>query len=150
MIEERWRRYENALLGRERDRRAAEAGYRICRHQSAEIDGSDVLETGISAEMITSISRAMAVVPEGFNINPKMVGQMARRAKMGEGTVPIDWAFAEGLAFGSLALEGTVSGCSGQDCGRGTFSQRHAVFYDTQTGQRGRRWQSWRPASSSV
>ena len=101
----------------------------------AEDDGSDVLETGISAEMDTRISRAMGVVPQGFSINPKMVGQMARRAKMGEGAVPVDWAFAEGLAFGSLTLEGTSVRLSGQDSGRGTFSQRHAVLYDTRTGQ---------------
>src|SRR5258708_7527758 len=47
----------------------------------------------------------------------------------------MDWAFAEAIAFGSLALEGTRVRLSGQDSGRGTFSQRHAVLYDTQTGQ---------------
>jgi 2-oxoglutarate decarboxylase len=81
------------------------------------------------------------VVPEGFHLNPKMVSQLARRAKMGEGQVPIDWAFAESLAFGSLALEGTRVRLSGQDSGRGTFSQRHAVLYDTQTGK------AWAPLS---
>src|SRR4026209_756237 len=54
---------------------------------------------------------------------------------MGEGSLPIDWAFAEAVAFGSLVLEGTRVRPSGQDSGRGTFSQRHAVLYDTQTGQ---------------
>src|SRR6185312_1083089 len=79
------------------------------------------------------------VVPEAFNINPKMVGQLARRAKMGAGELPIDWAFAEAIAFGSLVIEGSRVRLSGQDSGRGTFSQRHAVLYDTQTGQ------SWTP-----
>ena len=60
---------------------------------------------------------------------------------MGEGSLPMDWAFAEAIAFGSLALEGTHARLSGQDSGRGTFSQRHAVLYDTQTGQ------SWTPLS---
>jgi 2-oxoglutarate dehydrogenase E1 component len=60
---------------------------------------------------------------------------------MGEGTLPIDWAFAEAIAFGSLALEDTHVRLSGQDSGRGTFSQRHAVLYDTQTGQ------AWAPLS---
>src|SRR5205823_3616076 len=64
-----------------------------------------------------------------------MVSQLARRAKMGEGAQPMDWAFAEAIAFGSLALEGARVRLSGQDSGRGTFSQRHAVLYDTQTGQ---------------
>src|SRR4026209_756095 len=60
---------------------------------------------------------------------------------MGEGSLPIDWAFAEAVAFGSLVLEGTRVRLSGQDSGRGTFSQRHAVLYDTQTGQ------TWAPLS---
>src|SRR5258706_3764057 len=77
----------------------------------------------------------ISVVPEGFNLNPKMVSQLARRAKMGEGALPMDWAFAEAIAFGSLALEGTRVRLSGQDSGRGTFSQRHAMLYDTRTGR---------------
>jgi 2-oxoglutarate dehydrogenase E1 component len=48
---------------------------------------------------------------------------------------PVDWAFAESLAFGSLLLEGTPVRLSGQDSRRGTFSQRHAVLYDAVTGQ---------------
>ena len=49
---------------------------------------------------------------------------------------PIDWAIAETLAFGSLVLEGTPVRLSGQDSGRGTFSQRHLEFYDSETGER--------------
>jgi 2-oxoglutarate dehydrogenase E1 component len=60
---------------------------------------------------------------------------------MGEGALPIDWAFAEAVAFGSLVLDGTRVRLSGQDSGRGTFSQRHAVLYDTQTGK------PWAPLS---
>src|ERR1051325_8163087 len=106
-----------------------------------EEDGSEVLETGVSAEVIRDIAHRIAVVPEGFNINPKMVSQLARRAKMGEGQAPLDWGFAELMAFGSLGLEGTRVRLSGQDSGRGTFSQRHAIMYDTQTGK------PWEPLS---
>jgi 2-oxoglutarate decarboxylase len=107
----------------------------------AELDGSEVIETGVDADVIKRIAHKIAVIPPGFNINPKMVGQLARRAKMGEGTLPIDWAFAEAVAFGSLVLDGSRVRLSGQDSGRGTFSQRHAVLYDTQTGQ------PWAPLS---
>ena len=93
------------------------------------------MPTGVAAETIRSIAHKVAVVPEGFNVNPKMVGQLARRAKMGDGSMPLDWGFAESVAFGSLVLEGTRVRLSGQDSGRGTFSQRHAVLYDTQTGK---------------
>src|SRR4029078_12925084 len=104
-----------------------------------EMDGSAVVETRVAADVIKSIAHKIAVVPEGFNVNPKMVGQLARRAKMGAGELPIDWAFAEAVAFGSLVTEGTRVRLSVQDSGRGTFSQRHAVLYDTQTGK------SWTP-----
>jgi 2-oxoglutarate dehydrogenase E1 component len=100
-----------------------------------ELDGSETVDTSVSLEIIKNIARQISVVPEGFHLNPKMVTQLARRAKMGEGAVPMDWAFAEAMAFGSLAVQGTRVRLSGQDSGRGTFSQRHAVLYDTQTGR---------------
>ncbi len=97
-------------------------------------DGSLVLETGISKETLQKVSETITIIPEGFHINPKMVGQLARRAKMGTGETPMDWGFAEAIAFGSLVLEGRRIRLSGQDSGRGTFSQRHALMYDTNTG----------------
>ncbi|HKG12659.1 MAG TPA: 2-oxoglutarate dehydrogenase E1 component, partial [Pyrinomonadaceae bacterium] len=109
--------------------------------EAREEDGSGVLETPVSAETIRGIAHRIAVVPEGFNINPKMVSQLARRAKMGEGQAPIDWGFAELMAFGSLGLEGTRVRLSGQDSGRGTFSHRHSIMYDTRTGK------PWAPLS---
>lgn len=99
-------------------------------------DGSNIFETGISDDTLKTVSDKISLVPEGFQINPKMVGQLARRAKMGTGEVPMDWGFAEAIAFGSLVLEGTPVRLSGQDSGRGTFSQRHACMYDTITGER--------------
>jgi 2-oxoglutarate dehydrogenase E1 component len=100
-----------------------------------EEDGSEVLATPISPEVLKKVSEQVSLVPEGFNINPKMVGQLGRRAKMGTGEVPMDWGFAEAIAYGSLVLDGTNVRLSGQDSGRGTFSQRHATMYDTLTGE---------------
>jgi multifunctional 2-oxoglutarate metabolism enzyme len=139
LLEERVRRYDDALarakeiVSQQQPTRPAP--------QVEELDGSEVIDTGIDGELIRNLARKIAVVPEGFNINPKMVGQLARRAKMGDGTLPVDWAFAEAAAFGSLVVEGTRVRLSGQDSGRGTFSQRHAVLYDTQTGK------PWSPLS---
>jgi 2-oxoglutarate decarboxylase len=140
LIAERIRRYEDALA-RAKEIAASQKSAETAAPQVAELDGSEVVDTGVPAEVVTNIARQISVVPEGFNLNPKMVSQLARRAKMGEGTLPIDWAFAESIAFGSLALEGTRVRLSGQDSGRGTFSQRHAVLYDTQTGK------TWAPLS---
>ncbi|MFN2456140.1 MAG: multifunctional oxoglutarate decarboxylase/oxoglutarate dehydrogenase thiamine pyrophosphate-binding subunit/dihydrolipoyllysine-residue succinyltransferase subunit [Pyrinomonadaceae bacterium] len=140
LIDERVRRYENALAGA----KEIVARKKVMTELAApapDEDGSTMIETGVDAEMISSLAHKIAIVPEGFHINPKMVGQLAKRAKMGEGEAPLDWAFAEAMAFGSLVLDGTPVRLSGQDSGRGTFSQRHAVMYDTQTGQ------SWTPLS---
>jgi 2-oxoglutarate dehydrogenase E1 component len=137
MIEERIKRYEAALA---RAKQAvAEKEPPKAATPITELDGSEIVETGVPAETIAAIAQKIAVIPHDFNINPKMVGQLARRAKMGEGSLPIDWAFAEAVAFGSTVLDGTRVRLSGQDSGRGTFSQRHAVLYDTQTGR------SWTP-----
>ncbi len=138
LIKERMRRYEEA---QENAKRKVKAEPPQAHPRVEEIDGSEVIPTGVSAEKIKDIAHKIAVVPEGFHVNPKMVGQLARRAKMGEGGMPVDWAFAEAAAFASLVLEGTLVRLSGQDSGRGTFSQRHAVLYDTQTGQ------TWAPLS---
>ena len=103
---------------------------------AAEEDGSKILDTPISKETLREISDKISIVPEDFHIHPKMVGQLARRAKMGEGETPMDWGFAEAIAIGSLVKEGFPVRLSGQDSGRGTFSQRHASMYDTLTGMR--------------
>ena len=87
-------------------------------------------KTGVDLSTLRAIGHALAKVPEGFDINPKIAKQLdAKRAMVdtGEG---IDWATAEALAFGTLLLEGSPVRLSGQDCGRGTFSQRHAALYD--------------------
>ncbi|HEV7701728.1 MAG TPA: multifunctional oxoglutarate decarboxylase/oxoglutarate dehydrogenase thiamine pyrophosphate-binding subunit/dihydrolipoyllysine-residue succinyltransferase subunit [Pyrinomonadaceae bacterium] len=102
----------------------------------AEDDGSAVFETGVPADLIRTISDRISLVPDAFQINPKMVGQLARRSKMGMGEMPMDWGFAEAISMGSLVLDGHPVRLSGQDSGRGTFSQRHASMYDTLTGQR--------------
>ncbi|MEK6336775.1 MAG: multifunctional oxoglutarate decarboxylase/oxoglutarate dehydrogenase thiamine pyrophosphate-binding subunit/dihydrolipoyllysine-residue succinyltransferase subunit [Acidobacteriota bacterium] len=140
LIEKRIRGYEDALARAKEIAVQGKSGEPTGRI-TPELDGSDVIDTSVQSETITRITREISVVPEGFHLNPKMVSQLARRAKMGDGTQPIDWAFAEAVAFGSLALEGTRVRLSGQDSGRGTFSQRHAVLYDTQTGK------SWAPLS---
>jgi multifunctional 2-oxoglutarate metabolism enzyme len=100
------------------------------------------LQTGVARETLAEIGRVLTTVPAGFHLNPKMVQQLARRAKMAEGSQPLDWGTAEALAFGSLLLEGTPIRISGQDSSRGTFSQRHAVYYDTSTGD------AWTPLAT--
>ena len=90
-------------------------------------------DTGVAGERLRQIGRGLVTVPEGFRLNPKIARQLeAKRAAIeaGEG---IDWATAEALAIASLCAEGTHVRMSGQDSGRGTFSQRHAVVVDQET-----------------
>jgi 2-oxoglutarate dehydrogenase E1 component len=140
MIDGQVQHYEDTLT-RAKEIVAKKSPVRELPMPAQEEDGSIVEETGVAREAILQVTQKISLVPEGFNINPKMVGQLAKRAKMGEGTIPMDWAFAEAMAFGSLVLEGKRVRLSGQDSGRGTFSQRHAVMYDTQTGK------PWTPLS---
>jgi len=90
--------------------------------------------TGISREQLHRIGKALTSVPEGFRLNPTLAKRfIPRRVEALENGGPFDWAFAESLAFGSLLLEGTPVRLSGQDVGRGTFSQRHVVLHDFET-----------------
>jgi multifunctional 2-oxoglutarate metabolism enzyme len=93
------------------------------------------VETAVPGETLSHVGRVLTTVPPGFHLNPKMVSQLARRAKMAEGAQPLDWSTAEALAFGSLLVEGTPIRLTGQDTSRGTFSQRHVVFHDSTTGE---------------
>jgi 2-oxoglutarate decarboxylase len=91
------------------------------------------VETGIDPEMVSRLANVVRSVPEGFVLHPKLARQFYQRDKVvadGE----IDWALGEALAFGSLLLEGTNVRMTGQDTRRGTFSHRHAVLVDHESG----------------
>ncbi len=93
-------------------------------------------ETWIKAETLAEIGAALSRVPEGFEIHKTVVRQIESKAKMFETGKGFDWATAEALAFGSLCTEGFPVRLSGQDCTRGTFSQRHSAFVDQVTEER--------------
>lgn len=90
--------------------------------------------TSVEMEILQIVARALSTVPEGFRLHPKLVNFMARRRELLAGDPSVDWSFAEALAFGTLVYEGTPVRLSGQDCSRGTFSQRHAVLSSLETG----------------
>jgi 2-oxoglutarate dehydrogenase E1 component len=93
-------------------------------------------DTGILVGRLQALGRALAQVPDGFRLNPKIARQLdAKRAAIEAGQ-GIDWATAEALAFASLCAEGTHVRISGQDSGRGTFSHRHAVLIDQESEAR--------------
>jgi len=92
------------------------------------------VDTKASREDLKAVVKTLVEMPEGFNIHKKLIRQFKRRDSLFE-EGKIDWAFAEALAFGALLLEDTYIRISGQDSRRATFSQRHAVLYDQETGE---------------
>jgi 2-oxoglutarate dehydrogenase E1 component len=93
------------------------------------------VNTAVPFERLETITEALTLVPEHFTSHPKITRQLEERHRELQEKKPIDWGFAESLAFGSLLLEGVPIRLSGQDSRRGTFSQRHATLYDTRTGE---------------
>jgi 2-oxoglutarate dehydrogenase E1 component len=77
----------------------------------------------------------MNTVPPRFHIHPKLEKQFETRRKMYEDDGEVDWSLAEALSFGSMLNEGTSVRLSGEDSRRGTFSQRHEVLVDYETGE---------------
>jgi 2-oxoglutarate dehydrogenase E1 component len=93
------------------------------------------VNTAVPFERLETITEALTLVPENFTVHPKIARQLEDRHREFLEKKPIDWGFAESLAFGSLLLEGVPIRLSGQDSRRGTFSQRHATLYDSRTGE---------------
>ena len=91
--------------------------------------------TAVRADLLREVAAAFARFPAGFTPHPKAARLMEARAAMTEGG-RIDWGCAEALAIGSLLLEGIPVRMSGQDTSRGTFSHRHAVLHDVESGTR--------------
>ena len=102
-------------------------------NSSRDEDGETEEPTAIPLESLREIGAALAKVPDDFDVNPKIARQLDAKREMIESGAGIDWATGEALAFGSLLLDGHRVRLSGEDCQRGTFSQRHAVLVDQTT-----------------
>jgi 2-oxoglutarate dehydrogenase E1 component len=128
-VQERMRAAHEALKasfgspgsGRRRDRRIGR--------------GADIqLETAVPPDSLRELNERLLDVPDGFQVHPKLVKALERRREALGEEGGIDWAQAEGLAFGSLLVDGTPVRLTGQDTERGTFSHRHIVLHDHVTG----------------
>ncbi len=102
------------------------AGLSRSDQQDERIEGT----TELSSEQLAHIGRALYTPPGNFDLNPKIARQLEAKRAMFESGNGIDWATGEALAFGGLLIEGSRVRLSGEDCQRGTFSQRHAVLTD--------------------
>jgi 2-oxoglutarate dehydrogenase E1 component len=102
---------------------------------ATEEDFFAIEDTKISEGLLRDLGTRITEAPEGFNVLSQLKRLIKKRKAMMEGDGSIDWAMAEHLAFASLLWEGSHVRLSGQDCRRGTFSQRHAVWMDCENAE---------------
>ncbi len=95
-------------------------------------DGSwqDHPPTSVSIETIRSLSDKLTTLPQGFEVHGRVSRIVEDRRKMAAGALPLDWGFAETMAYATLVDEGQKVRLTGQDSGRGTFFHRHAVLHN--------------------
>jgi 2-oxoglutarate dehydrogenase E1 component len=108
-------------------------------------------KTAVSIERLRKLNEALLQLPQGFSLHRKIEKAMTkRRASLDNPEEPtIEWAAAEELAFATILEDGIAIRLTGQDVERGTFSQRHAAFYDTKTGHSYMPLQSFPQAKSA-
>ncbi len=102
------------------------------RHINAAAD--DAAPTAVARKELDALARRIVTVPEGFTLHPRVAKVYEDRAKMAAGELPLDWGYAENLAYATLLSQGHRLRLVGQDSGRGTFFHRHAVLHDQKSG----------------
>ncbi len=108
------------------------------------------VETKVSLKRIKALLSKLTQLPEGYKVHPKLQRVLEQRQAMAEGERPLDWAAGEALALASLATEGVRIRLTGQDSERGTFSHRHSVLHDQETGELFRPFQKLDPEQAPV
>ncbi len=93
------------------------------------------VDTRIELTKLRQYAEQMHQLPEGFVLHSNVDKIFNSRHKMAAGGLPVDWGFAENMAYATLMKDGYSVRLSGQDCGRGTFFHRHAVLYNQQDGE---------------
>lgn len=92
-------------------------------------------DTTVKLETLQRLAQQLETLPSNVTLQPQVAKMLEDRRKMTAGELPLNWGYAETLAYASLLAEGYSVRISGQDCGRGTFFHRHAVLHDYKTNQ---------------
>ncbi|MES2964519.1 MAG: 2-oxoglutarate dehydrogenase E1 component [Bdellovibrionota bacterium] len=111
-------------------------GYWKGLRRSTSEDFKKETNTKTTKDILAKSADVLCSVPEGFTVHPKVAKLIESRRSMVQGTGHVDWGMAEMLAYGALMYEGTPVRISGQDVVRGTFTHRHAAYYDAKNGER--------------
>ncbi len=96
---------------------------------------TDAADTRVSAAILSELSQKLLELPAGFAVHSVVQRLLLDREKMTAGEVPLNWGYAETMAYATLLHAGYEVRLSGQDCGRGTFAHRHAQIHDQNTGE---------------
>ena len=91
------------------------------------------VDTGVEESILRQVFQHITTVPDDFHVHRTLGRILERKRKTFDEEGILDWAMGEALAFGSLLLEGTPVRLSGEDSVRGTFSQRHLTWWDTES-----------------
>ncbi len=91
--------------------------------------------TAVSREKLIALSEKLLEMPEGFRVHPKVLPVLKQRHEKLVAGEPFDWGTGEALAYATLVNQGTPLRLSGQDVKRGTFTHRHAVLFDSESGE---------------
>jgi 2-oxoglutarate dehydrogenase E1 component len=94
------------------------------------IHWTQAVDTTLPLKRIEEVARKLTTMPEGFELHSRAARLVDDRKKMAAGEIPLDWGFAENVAYAGLLMDGHPIRLSGQDSGRGTFFHRHAVFHN--------------------
>jgi 2-oxoglutarate dehydrogenase E1 component len=92
-------------------------------------------KTAVALSKIKELAKKIEKLPAGFVLQPQVKKMLEARQKMTEGEMPLNWGYAETLAYATLLEEGYPIRLCGQDAGRGTFAHRHAVLHDQNTDE---------------
>ena len=97
-------------------------------------DGNAQADTTVSLDTVRELSTQLTTLPDGFELHGRVNKIVEDRRKMAAGELPMDWGFAETMAYATLITEGHGLRLVGQDSGRGTFFHRHAVLHNQADG----------------
>lgn len=109
--------------------------YRVNWKQYYDASWKSPAKTGVDLEVLQKTLEKLSVLPQGFSLHPVVERTRQERLAMIHQEQPLNWGCAETLAFATLLEQGYEVRLSGQDCGRGTFSHRHAVWHDQNTAK---------------
>jgi 2-oxoglutarate dehydrogenase E1 component len=99
-------------------------------------DWEETERSALPAALVPELARDINRVPQGLNLHPRVAKIMTDRERMAAGEIPMDWGFAELMAYASIIKAGFKVRITGQDSRRGTFFHRHATLHDQLSGER--------------